>query len=135
MLNTTLWKLSLSKKKPDELEKVTLGIKLGDLPQSTVDAMFAGLAWEAERDHGVSVRAVVAATFAAAKVEAEIMSDTSMSAKDRLMASKQFKDGFKDACRLICSEPLHKTIRPTVMSKEEDTSLPTALEKMYGNKE
>tara|TARA_R100001198_G_C5201709_1_gene190462 strand:+ start:446 stop:823 length:378 start_codon:yes stop_codon:yes gene_type:complete len=125
----------LSKKKPDELEKVTLGIKLGDLPQSTVDAMFAGLAWEAERDHGVSVRAVVAATFAAAKVEAEIMSDTSMSAKDRLMASKQFKDGFKDACRLICSEPLHKTIRPTVMSKEEDTSLPTALEKMYGNKE
>ena len=125
----------MSKKKDETLDTLTLGIKLGNLPQSTVDTMFAGLAWEAERDHGVSVRAVVVATFAAAKIEAEIMSDTSMTAKDRLMASKQFKDGFKDACRLICSEPLHKTIRPTVMSKEEDTSLPTALEKMYGNKE
>jgi len=123
------------KKKDDSLEKVTLGIKLGSLPQSTVDAMFAGLAWEAERDHGVSVRAVVAATFAAAKIEAEIMSDDSMSAKDRLLASKQFKDGFRDACRLVCSEPLHKNFRPTVMSKEEDTSLPSALEKMYGSKE
>ncbi len=40
-----------------------------------MDSMFAGLAWEAERDHGVSVRALVAATFAASKVEAEIMSD------------------------------------------------------------
>ena len=125
----------MAKEKDDSLEKVTLGIKLGSLPQSTVDAMFAGLAWEAERDHGVSVRALVAATFAAAKVEAEIMSDESLSAKDRLMASKQFKDGFRDACRLVCSEPLHKTVRPTVMSKEEDTSLPSALEKMYGSKE
>ncbi len=125
----------MPKKKDDSLEKVTLGIKLGSLPQSTVDAMFAGLAWEAERDHGVSVRAVVAATFAAAKIEAEIMSDDSMSAKDRLLASKQFKDGFRDACRLVCSEPLHKNFRPTVVSKEEDTSLPSALEKMYGNKE
>ena len=95
----------MAKKKNNKLEKVTLGIELGNLPQSTVDAMFAGLAWEAERDHGVSVRAVVAATFAAAKVEAEIMSDDSLSPKDRLMASKQFKDGFRDACRLVCSEP------------------------------
>jgi hypothetical protein len=125
----------MAKKKDEGLDKVTLGIKLGSLPQSTVDAMFAGLAWEAERDHGVSVRAVVAATFAAAKVEAEIMSDASMSAKDRLLASKQFKDGFRDACRLICSEPVHKSVRPSVMGKEEDTSLPSALEKMYGNKE
>jgi hypothetical protein len=125
----------LSKKKDETLDTLTLGIKLGNLPQSTVDTMFAGLAWEAERDHGVSVRAVVVATFAAAKVEAEIMSDTSMTAKDRLMASKQFKDGFRDACRLICSEPLHKSIRPSVVSSEEDTSLPSALEKMYGNKE
>ena len=97
--------------------------------------MFAGLAWEAERDHGVSVRAMVAATFAAAKIEAEIMSDENLSPKDRLMASKQFKDGFKDACRLVCSEPLHKSVRPMVMDKQEDTSLPTALEKMYGDKE
>ena len=125
----------MAKKKDDKLDKVTLGIKLGNLPQSTVDSMFAGLAWEAERDHGVSVRAMVAATFAAAKVEAEIMSDDSMSAKDRLMASKQFKDGFRDACRLVCSEPLHKTMRPVVMNKQEDTSLPSALEKMYGDQE
>tara|TARA_R100001594_G_scaffold95443_1_gene129750 strand:- start:7735 stop:8112 length:378 start_codon:yes stop_codon:yes gene_type:complete len=125
----------MAKKKNDKLEKVTLGIELGNLPQSTVDAMFAGLAWEAERDHGVSVRAVVAATFAAAKVEAEIMSDDSLSPKDRLMASKQFKDGFRDACRLVCSEPIHKMIGPSVVSKEEDTSLPSALEKMYGSKE
>ena len=125
----------MSKKSDDKLKEITLGIQLGNLPQSTVDTMFAGLAWEAERDHGVSVRAVVAATFAAAKIEAEIMSDTSISPKDRLLASKQFKDGFRDACRLICSEPLHKNVRPTVLSKEDDTSLPSALEKMYGNKE
>tara|TARA_R100001463_G_scaffold7448_2_gene23456 strand:+ start:2935 stop:3312 length:378 start_codon:yes stop_codon:yes gene_type:complete len=125
----------MAKKKDEALDTVTLGIKLGNLPESTVDAMFAGLAWEAERDHGVSVRAVVAATFAAAKVEAEIMSDSDLSPKDRLMASKQFKDGFRDACRLICSEPLHKSVRPSVVSSEEDTSLPSALEKMYGNKE
>jgi len=125
----------MTKKKDEALDTVTLGIKLGNLPQSTVDTMFAGLAWEAERDHGVSVRAVVAATFAAAKIEAEIMSDSNLSPKDRLMASKQFKDGFRDACRLICSEPLHKSIRHSVVSSEEDTSLPSALEKMYGNKE
>ena len=126
----------MAKKKDDKLETVTLGIKLGNLPQATVDTMFAGLAWEAERDHGVSVRAMVAATFAAAKGEAEIMSDDSMSAKDRLMASKQFKDGFRDACRLVCSEPMSKTIRPSVLvNKEEDTSLPSALERMYGDQE
>ena len=124
----------MAKKKDDSLEKVTLGIKLGNLPQSTVDTMFAGLAWEAERNHGVSVRAMVAATFAASQIEAEIMSDKSLSPKDRLMASKQFKDGFKDACRLVCSQPLHKNIGPAVVSKEEDTSLPSALEKMYGHK-
>ena len=123
----------MAKKKDDSLEKVTLGIKLGNLSQSTVDSMFAGLAWEAERDHGVSVRAVVAATFAAAKVEAEIMSDDSLSPKDRLMASKQFKDGFRDACRLVCSDPVHKAVRPMVLDKQEDTSLPSALEKMYGD--
>tara|TARA_R110000824_G_scaffold83466_3_gene208994 strand:- start:257 stop:637 length:381 start_codon:yes stop_codon:yes gene_type:complete len=126
----------MAKKKDDKLEAVTLGIKLGNLPQATVDTMFAGLAWEAERDHGVSVRAMVAATFAAARVEAEIMSDEGLSPKDRLMASKQFKDGFRDACRLVCSEPINKSIRPTVvMNKEEDTSLPSALERMYGDQE
>lgn len=125
----------MAKKKDDKLEAITLGIKLGNLPQATVDSMFAGLAWEAERDHGVSVRAVVAATFAAAKVEAEIMGDESLSPKDRLMASKQFKDGFRDACRLVCSEPVHKAVRPMVLDKQEDTSLPTALEKMYGDQE
>lgn len=127
----------MAKKKDDSLDKVTLGISLGNLPQSTVDSMFAGLAWEAERDHGVSVRAMVAATFASAKVEAEIMSDDTMSAKDRLLASKQFKEGFREACRIVCSEPLHKSAvhRPMVMNKDEDTSLPSALEKMYGERE
>ena len=63
------------------------------------------------------------------------MSDHDLSPKDRLMASKQFKDGFRDACRLVCSEPVHKTVRPMVMDKQEDTSLPSALEKMYGSEE
>tara|TARA_R110000824_G_scaffold22811_1_gene82968 strand:+ start:608 stop:985 length:378 start_codon:yes stop_codon:yes gene_type:complete len=125
----------LSKKKDDSLNKVTLGIRLGNLPESTVDSMFAGLAWEAERNHGVSVRAMVAATFAASKVEAEIMSDDTLSARDRLMASKQFKDGFREACRTVCSEPINRTRPSVVMNKEEDTSLPSALERMYGDKE
>ena len=125
----------MAKKKDDKLEAVTLGIKLGNLPQATVDTMFAGLAWEAERDHGVSVRAMVAATFAAARVEAEIMSDEGLSPKDRLMASKQFKDGFREACRTVCSEPINRTRPSVVMNKEEDTSLPSALERMYGDKE
>lgn len=124
----------MAKKKDNTLDSVTLGIKLGNLPQSTVDTMFAGLAWEAEKDHGLSTRAMVAATFAAAKIEAEIMSDEEQSAKDRLLAAKQFKEGFREACRIVSSEPLH--IRPTmVMNKNEDTSLPNALEKMYGSKE
>ena len=97
--------------------------------------MFAGLAWEAERNHGVSVRAMVAATFAASKVEAEIMSDDTLSARDRLMASKQFKDGFREACRTICAEPINRVRPSLVLNKEEDTSLPSALERMYGDKE
>lgn len=125
----------MSDNSKDKLDHVTLGIKLGKLPQSTVDTMFAGLAWEAERDHGVSVRAMVAATFAAAKIEAEIMSDEDISPKDRLLAAKQFKEGFRDACRLVCSEPVHKLRPNLVMGKEEDTSLPSALEKMYGGKD
>tara|TARA_R110002051_G_scaffold322402_2_gene412796 strand:- start:936 stop:1313 length:378 start_codon:yes stop_codon:yes gene_type:complete len=125
----------LSKKKDDALDAVTLGIRLGNLSESTVDSMFAGLAWEAERDHGVSVRALVAATFAAAKVEAEIMSDEELPAKDRLMASKQFKDGFREACRTICAEPINRVRPSLVLNKEEDTSLPSALERMYGDKE
>ena len=127
----------MAKKKDESLDKVTLGIKLGSLPQSTVDSMFAGLAWEAERDHGVSVRAMVAATFAASKVEAEIMVDEEISPKDRLLAAKQFKDGFREACRIVSSEPLHRGAvhRPMVMNKDEDTSLPSALEKMYGSEE
>ena len=123
------------KKKEDSLDKVTLGIKLGNLPESTVDAMFAGLAWEAERDHGLSVRAMVAATFAASAVEAEIMADVSISPRDRLAASKQFKDGFREACRVICAEPVKKGKASLIINKEEDTSLPSALEKMYGHKE
>ena len=119
-------------KKDNKLNEVTLGIKLGSLPVSTVDAMFAGLAWEAERDHGVSVRALVAATFVAAQVEAEVMSDADMEPRDRLLAAKQFKEGFRDACRAVCAEPVIRK-RATILSdnKDGDPSVPSALERLY----
>jgi len=114
----------------DGVEAVSLGIQLGNLPQSTVDAMFAGLSWEAERGHGLSVKAAIAATFVSARVEAEIMADENVQPKDRLLAAKQFKQGFMEACRLV-SEPSPQLIRKVVPS--DDTSIPTALETLYAD--
>ena len=123
-------------KKKDSLDKVTLGIKLGNLPESAVDAMFAGLAWQAERDHGAATRALVAATFAAAKVEAEIMSDVNHLTKDRLMAAKQFKEGFREACKAVTSDPINRKRASIVVGdSDSDPSVPSALERMYGNQE
>ncbi len=124
------------KKSEDSLDKVTLGIKLGNLPESTVDAMFAGLAWEAERDHGAATRALVAATFAAARVEAEIMSDVNHLTKDRLMAAKQFKEGFREACKAVNTDPVTRKRATFVVGDDDaDPSVPSALERMYGNQE
>ena len=124
------------KKGEDSLDKVTLGIKLGNLPESTVDAMFAGLAWEAERDHGAATRALVAATFAAARVEAEIMSDVGHHTKDRLAAARQFKEGFREACKAVTSDPINRKRATVVVGDDDaDPSVPSALERMYGNQE
>jgi|TARA_R100001594_G_scaffold14629_1_gene31133 hypothetical protein len=124
------------KKDDDSLDKVTLGIRLGSLPESTVDAMFAGLAWQAERDHGAATRALVAATFAAARIEAEIMSDNNHLTKDRLTAAKQFKEGFREACSLVNKEPINRKRASIVVGEDEaDPSVPSALERMYGNQE
>ncbi len=124
------------KKDDDSLDKVTLGIRLGSLPESTVDAMFAGLAWQAERDHGAATRALVAATFAAARIEAEIMSDNNHLTKDRLTAAKQFKEGFREACGLVNKEPINRKRASIVVGEDEaDPSVPSALERMYGNQE
>jgi hypothetical protein len=126
--------MAKKKKKEDALEEVTLGIRLGNLPESTVDAMFAGLCWEAERDHGTSVRALIAATFAAARVEAEIMSDDDMSPRDRLSAAKQFKEGFRNACAIVTSEPNIRKRAPVLVDLDEgDPSVPSALARMYGD--
>jgi hypothetical protein len=114
----------------DSVEAVSLGIQLGHLPQSTVDAMFAGLSWEAESGHGLSVKAAVAAVFASATVEAEIMADANVQPRDRLLAAKQFKQGFMEACRLV-SEPAPARVVRAVPS--EDTSVPTALENLYAD--
>ena len=114
----------------DGVEAISLGIQLGDLPRSTVDAMFAGLSWEAESGHGLSVKAAVAAVFASARVEAEIMADTNVQPRDRLLAAKQFKQGFMEACRMV-SEPVTPKLVRAVPS--EDTSIPTALENLYAD--
>jgi len=120
----------------DRLDGVdpSLGISLGNLPAETVDAMFAGLAWEAERNHGLSVRAVVAATFAAAKVESQIMADGDVGVRDRLQAAKQFKAGFHDACRLVMDEPpVHRVVKIDSGGQAVDMSVPAALEALYGD--
>ena len=114
----------------DSVEAVSLGIQLGHLPLSTVDAMFAGLSWEAESGHGLSVKAAVAAVFASALVEADIMADANVQPRDRLLAAKQFKQGFMEACRLVSE---HSPKRMVHAVPSEDTSIPTALENLYAD--
>lgn len=120
----------MAKKSKENAEGGSLDLRLGTLPPETVDAMFAGLSWEAERTHGLAVRAVVASTFASAKVEADIMSDESVSARDRLKAAQQFKEGFLGACRLVMTTEAKSTV--TVRSVSDDNSVPAALEQLYG---
>jgi hypothetical protein len=115
-----------------DIDQVTLGIRLGNLPQGTVDSIFAGLSWEAERDHGLAVRAAVAATFASAKVEAEIMSDEGVSARDRLKAAQQFKDGFVEVCKMVIEPPKKKVIASHRDVDGEDPTVSGALEELYG---
>ena len=74
-----------------------LGLRLGALPPAVVDVMFAGLVSEAEKVHGASVRTAIAASFASARVEAEIMEDPEVPPRERLKAAAQFRDGFADA--------------------------------------
>jgi hypothetical protein len=120
--------------KHTDVDAVSLGIRLGALPQSTVDTMFAGLSWEAERDHGLSVRAAVAATFASAKVEAEIMADDTIAPRDRLKAAQQFKEGFVEVCKMVCEPPKKKVITSHRISEDGvEPSVPSALAEMYGN--
>jgi hypothetical protein len=109
----------------------SLNLRLGSLPPETVDAMFAGLSWEAEKMHGLSVRAAVAATFASARVEADIMTDERISARDRLKAAQQFKEGFIGACRLVTSADT-KSAR-TIHALSDDASVPAALEQLYAD--
>jgi hypothetical protein len=107
----------------------SLGLTLGDLPPETVDNIFAGLSWEAESRHGLSMRAAVVATFAAARVEAEMMNDEGMSARDRLKAAEQFKSGFMKICEMVHAPP--KGPLRMVDAKVTDR-VPDALEKLYG---
>jgi len=119
----------MAKDSKDSTEGASLGLRLGTLPPETVDAMFAGLSWEAERGHGLAVRAVVASTFASAKVEADIMSDESVSARDRLKAAQQFKEGFLGVCRLVMDADGSAV---SVRAVSDDNSIPAALEQLYG---
>jgi len=109
----------------------SLNMRLGTLPPETVDTMFAGLSWEAEKNHGLAVRAAVAATFASASVEADIMADESVGPRDRLKAAQQFKEGFIGACRLVMGADA-KSAR-MIHALPDDASVPTALEQLYAD--
>jgi hypothetical protein len=115
----------MSDKKPTS----SLGLTLGDLPPETVDNIFAGLSWEAESRHGLSMRAAVVATFAAARVEAEMMNDEGLSVRDRLKAAEQFKSGFVDICKMVHSAPRNPL---RVIDAKATERVPDALEKLYG---
>jgi hypothetical protein len=111
-----------------EVESLALGVSLGSLPPETVDAMFASMTWQAEREHGLSARAAILAIFASAKVEADIMSDADVPPRDRLKAAQQFKEGFIGAARIVGGAP-----RGGGSSSGRKASIPSALEEMYGD--
>ena len=119
----------MSNKKPTS----SLGLQLGNLPPATVDAMFAGLSWEAEKLHGPAVRSAIAAVFASATVEADVMSDGSASPRDRLAAAKQFKQGFIDACKLVSTPPTSRMTTVVVDDTRESGSV--ALGSLYGDED
>tara|TARA_R110002020_G_scaffold435862_3_gene646085 strand:- start:222 stop:626 length:405 start_codon:yes stop_codon:yes gene_type:complete len=113
-----------------------LGLRLGALPPAVVDVMFAGLVSEAEKVHGASVRTAIAASFASARVEAEIMEDPDVPPRERLKAASQFRDGFADACRLVsgASSRLSSPKRAAGASSThcESPAVPDALDALYG---
>ena len=114
-----------------DLKALTVGIRLGQLPVQTVDAMFAGLTTEALCHPSMSARAAVAARFAAAKEEAEIMSDGDVNPKTRLQAAKQFADGILDICKLYTAREI---AAPTSKAASDaGGSVTKALEEVYGN--
>ena len=117
----------MSEKKPAS----SLGLQLGNLPPATVDAMFAGLSWEAEKVHGPAVRSAIAAVFASATVEADVMSDCDASPRDRLAAAKQFKQGFIEACKLVSAPPTARVA--TVVVDDTRESVSVALGSLYGD--
>tara|TARA_R110002110_G_scaffold328317_2_gene539920 strand:+ start:1640 stop:2017 length:378 start_codon:yes stop_codon:yes gene_type:complete len=111
-----------------------LGIRLGTLPAPVVDAMFVALVSEADRFHGPCVRAAVVASFASARVEAEIMEDADISPRDRLKAAQQLRDGFTQACKLVSGTSHPPIPLGATRSGASSTPLvPEALEEMYGN--
>ena len=110
-----------------------LGIRLGTLPAPVVDAMFVALVSEAERSHGPCVRAAIVASFASARVEAEIMDDDEISPRERLKAAQQLRDGFAEACKLVSGTP-QRSLSPSGRDGASSTPLvPDALEEMYGD--
>jgi hypothetical protein len=119
-----------------EAGESALGLRLGVLPPAVVDVMFAGLISEAEKVHGASVRTAIAASFASARVEAEIMEDPAISPRDRLKAAAQFRDGFAEACKLVSGASRRPSspgrahgASPTLC---EDAVVPEALDALYG---
>lgn len=113
-----------------------LGLRLGALPPAVVDVMFAGLVSEAEKVHGASVRTAIAASFASARVEAEIMEDPEIPPRERLKAAAQFRDGFADACKLVsgASQRSHSPSRAAGASSAhfDEPAVPEALDALYG---
>jgi len=116
-----------------ESRNSALGIRLGSLPPPVVDAMFVALVSEAERFHGPSVRAAVAASFASARVEAEIMGDPDINPRERLKAAQQLRDGFAEACRLVSGASRRSS--PMTGGAPPAPGVPTALEELYGRPE
>jgi len=89
------------------------------------------LSWEADKTSDLSVRAAVVATFAAARVEAEMMSDEEISPKMRLQAAKQFKEGFVSASKLVGEAMTSRTRRRSPVSAEAASTVPEALASLY----
>ena len=95
--------------------------------------MFVALVSEAERSHGPCVRAAIVASFASARVEAEIMDDDEISPRERLKAAQQLRDGFAEACKLV-SGTSRVSLPQSGNSGASSTPLvPDALEEMYGD--
>jgi hypothetical protein len=119
-----------------EVEESVLGLRLGSLPAPVVDAMFVALVSEAERFHGPCVRAAVVASFASARVEAEIMDDSEISPRDRLKAAQQLRDGFAEACKLVSgASRAHVSPEQGRRGAPSTPLVPEALDAMYADED